>query len=278
MPKRILQKALMYFHGVTAPQERSFTSLLEEKDALLKIIEHKKEELHQARQKEQQLKEELGEQKKVTQSWKSQHADLMDEDLMKAQRMISKAIAAVQAKAGPRILDEVNHQLKTEIKTRQQSKSQPESSQMVLPKIGDTVRLKAHPGQVFMVERLSHDDVWLQGDVLKMRVKLHEIEKRSYAAKEPRQTEVKVELAKKDIFDTILDVRGQRVADALETVQNFVDHCAAAGIGPIYIRHGHGTGALKKAIRLWLKQSSYKVQISTGPQALGGDGTTQVDF
>ena len=121
-------------------------------------------------------------------------------------------------------------------------------------------------------------DVWLQGDVLKMRVKLHEIEKRSYAAKETRQTQVKVELAIKDIFDTILDVRGQRVADALETVHNFVDHCAASGIGPIYIRHGHGTGALKQAIRTWLKQSSYKVQISTGPQALGGDGTTQVDF
>ena len=79
-------------------------------------------------------------------------------------------------------------------------------------------------------------------------------------------------------METILDVRGKRVHEALEQVQKFVDQSVASGMGPIYIRHGHGTGALKKAVRTWLKQSSYQAQIGPGPDALGGDGTTMVNF
>ena len=130
----------------------------------------------------------------------------MDDELIKAQRMVSRAIAAVQAKAGPKVLDEVNHQLKKTIKERQEVKQKPSSTPAALS-AGDTVEVKSPSGQVFTVERLADDDVWLQGDILKMRVKMHEIEKRSFAAKGPRQRDVKVALTTETNFDTILDVR-----------------------------------------------------------------------
>ena len=75
-------------------------------------------------------------------------------------------------------------------------------------------------------------------------------------------------------FDTTLDVRGNRVDDAVAQVDRFVDESMMAGRDAIFVVHGHGTGALRTAIRSHLKTHQGIEKLRPGEQSEGGDGVT----
>jgi DNA mismatch repair protein MutS2 len=75
-------------------------------------------------------------------------------------------------------------------------------------------------------------------------------------------------------FDTTLDVRGNRVDDAVSQVDRFVDESLMAGRDAIFVVHGHGTGALRTAIRTHLKSHKAIEKLRAGEQNEGGDGVT----
>jgi DNA mismatch repair protein MutS2 len=74
--------------------------------------------------------------------------------------------------------------------------------------------------------------------------------------------------------DTTLDVRGNRVDDAVAQVDRFVDESLMAGRDAIFVVHGHGTGALRAAIRSHLQTHKGIEKLRPGEQAEGGDGVT----
>ena len=75
-------------------------------------------------------------------------------------------------------------------------------------------------------------------------------------------------------FDTTLDVRGNRVDDAVAQVDRFVDESLMAGRDAIFVVHGHGTGALRSAIRSHLQTHKAIEKLRPGEQSEGGDGVT----
>ena len=74
--------------------------------------------------------------------------------------------------------------------------------------------------------------------------------------------------------DVTLDVRGQRVDDAVAQVDRFVDEGLLAGRDALFIVHGHGTGALRSAIRTHLGGHKAIDTFRPGEQNEGGDGVT----
>ncbi|MBV71345.1 MAG: hypothetical protein CMH52_08340 [Myxococcales bacterium] len=78
------------------------------------------------------------------------------------------------------------------------------------------------------------------------------------------------------IPDNTLDLRGTRVSDALTRVEQFLDMCFGRDFGSAFIIHGHGTGALKKEVRSWLRSSPYVSEQRPGLRHEGGDGVTAV--
>jgi len=74
--------------------------------------------------------------------------------------------------------------------------------------------------------------------------------------------------------DLTCDVRGQRVEDAFEVIERHLDGLLGRGAGVAYIIHGHGTGALKKAVRDWLRRSAHVQDQRPGQPHEGGDGVT----
>jgi DNA mismatch repair protein MutS2 len=74
--------------------------------------------------------------------------------------------------------------------------------------------------------------------------------------------------------DVTLDVRGQRVDDAVAQVDRFVDEGLLAGRDAVFIVHGHGTGALRSAIRTHLGGHKAIETFRPGEQNEGGDGVT----
>ncbi len=77
-----------------------------------------------------------------------------------------------------------------------------------------------------------------------------------------------------------IDVRGEYGDDAIEKVENALDKAYGSGSASLTILHGHGTGALKKAIRNHLQylQKRYAITFGPAPQDEGGDGITIVKF
>jgi DNA mismatch repair protein MutS2 len=75
-------------------------------------------------------------------------------------------------------------------------------------------------------------------------------------------------------LDTTLDVRGNRVDEAVAQVDRFVDESLLAGRDAIFVVHGHGTGVLRKAIRSHLQTHQGIEKLRPGEQSEGGDGVT----
>ena len=76
--------------------------------------------------------------------------------------------------------------------------------------------------------------------------------------------------------ENTLDLRGMYVDDALPEVDAFLDRLSLAQAPHVFIIHGHGTGALKAAVRSHLRGSPYAKRSIPAPQGQGGDGVTIV--
>jgi DNA mismatch repair protein MutS2 len=76
--------------------------------------------------------------------------------------------------------------------------------------------------------------------------------------------------------DNELDLRGTRVEDAWSQVEVFLDHAIARDREIVAIIHGHGSGALRQAVREHLDRLSHVRSYRGGLLPEGGEGVTIV--
>lgn len=75
-----------------------------------------------------------------------------------------------------------------------------------------------------------------------------------------------------------LDLRGNRADEAIEQVEQFLDRMSLDGRTPVFVIHGFGTGALRKAVRAYLDRSPYVRRWRPGGERQGGDGVSIIDL
>ncbi len=75
-----------------------------------------------------------------------------------------------------------------------------------------------------------------------------------------------------------IDVRGLSGDEAIARLDGFLDHHYGSPATHVRIIHGHGTGALRAAIRAHLKRSGYVRSYRGGEEKEGGDGATVVEL
>ena len=75
-------------------------------------------------------------------------------------------------------------------------------------------------------------------------------------------------------FDTELNIRGERVEAGLEKVRDFVAEAHAMKVGTVRILHGKGTGALRDAVRSYLKGDKRVERFEDAVPYEGGHGVT----
>nr|MBA2569917.1 Smr/MutS family protein [Chloroflexota bacterium] len=71
---------------------------------------------------------------------------------------------------------------------------------------------------------------------------------------------------------------GARVDEAVELVERYVDQAATAGAGRVTIIHGHGSGAVRDAVRGLLAGHPLVSEWRPGERGEGGDGATIVSL
>ncbi|MBX9671288.1 MAG: endonuclease MutS2 [Candidatus Obscuribacterales bacterium] len=75
-----------------------------------------------------------------------------------------------------------------------------------------------------------------------------------------------------------LDLRGERVDAALQNLDRFMDQLRVEGVTPAMIIHGHGTGAVRGAVRDYLRNCRFITNFRPGEIYEGGDGVTIVSL
>ncbi len=84
------------------------------------------------------------------------------------------------------------------------------------------------------------------------------------------------ELAPARTPDATLDLRGERVDDGISRLDRFLDDCMIAEREVVFVIHGHGTGAMKAAVRQHLGAHVGVARTRAGTLREGGDGVTVV--
>ena len=85
------------------------------------------------------------------------------------------------------------------------------------------------------------------------------------------------ELRRVNVAST-LDLRGLKVEEALDDLENYLDKASLANLACVTVIHGHGTGALKSAVRDFLSTSPYVAKFRPGEDSEGGDGVSVIDI
>ena len=154
--------------------------------------------------------------------------------------------------------------------------------------VGEKVRVKAN-GMVGEVAIVSDKAVTVIVGNIKSKMPLDKVERISSneyksaikAAPKPVQASSSMDSSiseRKLNFKMELDVRGQRVNEALENVMHYVDDAIMLNVSSVRIIHGKGTGALREEIQKFLKTTPGVVSAKDESIQLGGSGVTVVTF
>jgi DNA mismatch repair protein MutS2 len=153
--------------------------------------------------------------------------------------------------------------------------------------IGDQVRLRSF-GSVGIVDGLKGDEAEVRVKSLRFREKLENLELveaiaptketgRFAKLRPSRSSELKLSSLESN-GRSELNVIGQRADEAVEAVDKFLDEASLAGLAQLRIVHGHGTGALRRAIGELLQDHPHVARFAAAPQDQGGAGATVVEL
>jgi DNA mismatch repair protein MutS2 len=154
--------------------------------------------------------------------------------------------------------------------------------------VGDTVRLRTF-GSTGIVDQIKDDEAEVRVKSLRFREKLENLEllEASAAPKKvtgrfsrlrpTRQTEVHLKATDEKPREE-LNVIGHTTDEAIDAVDKFLDESSLASLSHVRIVHGHGTGALRRAIGDLLKGHPHVMRFTTAPPDQGGGGATIVEL
>jgi DNA mismatch repair protein MutS2 len=142
----------------------------------------------------------------------------------------------------------------------------------------DRVRIKSL-GQDGSVESISDGQYTVLVGSLKFRAQRDEIQLITSAAPLSKQTAapsrgVSAEVRVDETATQEINVIGQRADEATDRVDKFLDEAYMAGAESVRIVHGHGTGALRRAIAELLTGHTHVDRFKAAPSDQGGTGAT----
>ncbi len=154
--------------------------------------------------------------------------------------------------------------------------------------VGDKVKLRSF-GSVGVVEQIKGDEAEVRVKALRFREKLENLElvevqmpAKPHEGKLERLrktsgTEVHLKGVEQSTASEI-NVIGKTTDEAVDLVDKFLDEASLASMSEVRIVHGHGTGALRRAIGDLLKDHPHVGRFIPAPQDQGGSGATIVQL
>jgi DNA mismatch repair protein MutS2 len=150
--------------------------------------------------------------------------------------------------------------------------------------VGDSVRLRANSQLATVTGPVRRGTVEVRAGALRMKVKLWELQRAGAATTQATGKNPKSVVSRwpapgqadraRRTSDNTLDLRGTRVGDAAECLDQFIDRLLGEGEDIGFVLHGHGTGALKASVREHLDRSDWVAEVAAADKDEGGDAFT----
>lgn len=167
-------------------------------------------------------------------------------------------------------------QLKTEEESLKKNKILQKQKKRKALKVGDSVEVQSFGQKGILVEQADKNHWVVQMGMLKM--KLAESDLVQIKAENEPQQRVSVKRSSSAGVSTEIDVRGERVEEAVTKVDQYLDQALLANYPQVTIIHGMGTGAVRKGVHQYLKKHSQVKEYKDAPANQGGSGATIVTF
>lgn len=153
--------------------------------------------------------------------------------------------------------------------------------------VGDNVKIRSF-GSVGIVDQIKDGMAEVRVKSLRFREKLDQLElveqtgpKMQVGKLEKLQRAARTELRSSDAEEKAqseLNVIGQTTDEAVDAVDKFLDEASLASLSQVRIVHGHGTGALRRAIAGLLDGHPHVARFLPAPPDQGGTGATLVEL
>ncbi len=180
--------------------------------------------------------------------------------------------------------DYIDRKLASLEKRKRKQEAAPAKEAKAAPlKVGEKVRIKNN-GLVGEVARISNKAVTvIVGNISSTmapdrveRISSNEFREASRKAFKPAEQKVDSAITERRLnFSPELDIRGERLADALDIVTHYIDDAVMLNIGTVRIIHGKGSGVLREEIQKYLRTIP-GVSVSDEDVRNGGTGVTIV--
>jgi len=153
--------------------------------------------------------------------------------------------------------------------------------------VGDRVKLRSF-GSVGIVDQIKNGVAEVRVKSLRLREKLENLDLVEATTPKPQAgkleklrrtaaTEARLAPAD-DKAQSELNVIGQTTDEAVDAVDKFLDEASLASLSKVRIIHGHGTGALRRAIGALLDGHPHVSRFLPAPPDQGGAGATLVEL
>ncbi|OLE50821.1 MAG: hypothetical protein AUG51_26085 [Acidobacteria bacterium 13_1_20CM_3_53_8] len=206
-------------------------------------------------------------------------------ELKREARELSKAATASESPRPVRIVRDGQVVEPARTSSAEQRAYQPSPRKPI--KVGDHVRLLSF-GSVGIVDNLNGDEAEVRVGSLRLREKTENLELVEAAPAKPEQgrgaklrvsrgTEVHLVPSNEEIRSE-LNLIGRTTDEAVDTADKFLDEAFMNSINHVRIIHGHGTGALRKAIAQLLQGHPHVARFAQAPPDQGGAGATIVEL
>ncbi|HZE69465.1 MAG TPA: Smr/MutS family protein [Pyrinomonadaceae bacterium] len=155
-------------------------------------------------------------------------------------------------------------------------------------KVGDRVRLRSF-GSIGIIDQLKGEEAEVRVKALRFREKLDNLERVEEVEPDKRESGKLASLRSSSASELRLktpdgspnpelNVIGQTTDEAVDAVDKFLDEASLASLSQVRIVHGHGTGALRRAIGELLRGHPHVMRFSAAPPNQGGAGATVVEL
>ena len=149
-------------------------------------------------------------------------------------------------------------------------------------KAGDTVELVSMGTKATVLSVNKDGSLQLQAGILKISAKQEEVrvvEGETQAQKETRKIIARAEhTLRTAAVPSQIDLRGMMTDEAVANLERFLDTAMMGKLETVTIVHGKGTGAVRSAVRTYLKRSRYVKSFRPGRYGEGEDGVTVVEL
>jgi DNA mismatch repair protein MutS2 len=153
--------------------------------------------------------------------------------------------------------------------------------------VGDTVRLLSF-GSIGIVDQIKDGYAEVRVKSLRFKEKLDNLELVEVVTtpqkgkleklQQSARTELNTTAAAEQNAQSELNVIGQTTDEAVDAVDKFLDEASLAHLSHVRIIHGHGTGALRRAIGGLLDGHPHVDRFRPAPPDQGGTGATLVEL